>query len=49
MEAEGMASFARRFRQESVGRGGHTNYWRDPRFVAALKRQVFDPSEHAIT
>jgi hypothetical protein len=49
MEAEGMASFARRFRQESVGRGGHTNCWRDPRFVAALKRQVFDPSEHAIT
>lgn len=24
------------FHQESIGPGGHTNYWRDPRFIAAL-------------
>lgn len=41
-------SFAGRFRQEAVGRGGHTNYWRDPRYIAALKRQVFDAAGHAI-
>ena len=27
--------------QEAIGIGGHTNYWRDPRFLAALKRQMF--------
>jgi len=37
-------SFAGTFYQEAVGRGGHTGYWRDPRFLAALKRQVFDIS-----
>ena len=31
------------FHQEAVGTGGHTNYWRDPKFLAALKRQVFAP------
>lgn len=30
------------FHQEAVGLGGHTGYWRDQRFLAALKRQVFD-------
>jgi hypothetical protein len=25
-----------------VGLGGHTGYWRDQRFLAALKRQLFD-------
>jgi hypothetical protein len=30
------------FHQEAVGLGGHTGYWRDRRFLIALKRQVFD-------
>jgi hypothetical protein len=30
------------FHQEAVGLGGHTGYWRDQRFLAALKRQLFD-------
>jgi len=34
-------SMAGTFHQESVGRGGHTNYWRDARLLAALKQHVF--------
>jgi hypothetical protein len=37
--------FGGEFRQEPVGRGGHTDYWRDPNFIRALKRRVFDPVE----
>ncbi len=32
------------FHQEAIGRGGHTGYWRDPRFLQALKTQVLDLS-----
>lgn len=32
------------FHQEAVGMGGHTGYWRDPRFLAALKRHLVDPN-----
>jgi hypothetical protein len=35
-------ALAGRFHQEAVGLGGHTGYWRDQRFLAALKRQIFD-------
>jgi hypothetical protein len=41
-------SFAGNFYQEAVGRGGHTGYWRDPGFLAALKRQVFPTAGPAV-
>jgi hypothetical protein len=36
--------FAGTFHQEALGIGGHTNYWRDPRFLEALRRWVFVPA-----
>jgi hypothetical protein len=37
-----------RFHQEAVGCGGHTGYWRDRRFLLALKRQVFEVSTRVV-